>query len=229
MHCTSTIAMTPPAILLTSFGSFPGARTNPSGAVAALAAQRATRRLQRLGVRLVCAKLPVVFDAVAAQLAGLQSRHSPRAVLHLGLAASRKCVTPEARAVNRLTLRHADAAGRHSATPLVDKSGPAVLRASLHAASLARVVGHCGVAARVSRSAGDYVCNQTLYLSLLHSRRTGARGQLVGFIHLPRPGNGQQPLSRAITRRAGLRAMARAIEACLMLIAARLRGPWATR
>ena len=186
-------------LLLTSFGAFPGALVNPTEAVAALATRLVRRRLERIGIELVTACLPVVFAAVGAEVARLHARHAPLATLHLGFASSRKTMTPETRAMNRLTPRHPDASGACALSPWVRPGGAFLLPSTLSAARLTRVLRSCGIAARPSLSAGSYVCNQALYLSLISAV------DLVGFIHLPRP-------------RVGLsaRLMAAGVAACLM-------------
>ena len=207
-------------IMLTSFGGFPGARVNPTMAVAALAWRDAAPRLRRLGLRLVLANLPVVYGAVAGRLAHLYERHQPRAVLHLGLAGRRTAITPETRAVNRLSLLHVDASGRRAGHPAIDANGPHSLRATLPGARLLRAVRAGGAAAHLSRDAGDYVCNQVLYLSL---RRAARQGALVGFVHIPRPRGNHPPRRQGVTARPTLREMARAVTACLLYVARLLR------
>lgn len=216
-------------ILLTSFGGFPGAPVNPTQAISALAARQAGPRLARLGVRLECARLPVVFAEIAAALTAVQEHCHPQAILHLGLAANRRIATPETRAVNRVTLRHRDASGRLSAQRHAVKGGPDALRATLPAARLARVLQRSGTAAAPSRDAGGYVCNQTLYLSLLRANQCPGGSPLVGFIHVPLLRGAQRPCQRNSasahsSRRPTLRALAQAIAACLVDTAAQLRG-----
>ena len=209
-------------ILLTSFGAFPGAAQNPTEAVAALAAGLCARRLQRIGLRLVTAHLAVVFVAIPRDIAALHAAHKPRAVLHLGLAVSRKTMTPEARAVNRLSLRHADAGGAWAASAVIARGRPGVLTATFPAARLARILQGTGIDARVSRNAGSYVCNQALYLMLLRAPLACQ----VGFIHLPHPHplKSGRPSSRAGARPLlTLRHMAAGVAACLMAMA-RPRG-----
>ena len=189
-------------LLLTSFGAFPGAPVNPSEAVAALAARLVRRRLERVGIELVTARLPVVFAAVGTEVSRLHARHAPDCTLHLGLASSRKTMTPETRAVNRLTSRHPDATGACALRASVRPGGPFLLPSTLSAARLTRVLRSCDIAAQSSLSAGSYVCNQALYLSLL-----SGVGR-VGFIHLPRP---RAALSTQL--------MAAGVAACLMEMA----------
>ena len=206
----------PRTILLTSFGGFPGAAQNPTQAVAAVAARLCARRLRRIGVRLIGAHLPVMFAAIPREIAALHAVHQPQAVLHLGLAPSRKTMTPELRAVNRLSLRYPDASGARAASAVIAKGGRDTLTATLPAARLARLLRSRGIAARPSRNAGGYVCNQALYLSLLKAQPECR----VGFIHLPHPGSAAIPLSRVGAHPPlTLRLMAQGVSACLLAMA----------
>ena len=92
--------------------------------------------------------------------------------------------------------------------------GAAILPASLSAARLTRVLRASGLPAAVSRSAGDYICNQALYLSLSAARAQAEPPCKVGFIHLPRPGSSKQTPDRLA--RPGIAAMGRAVGACLL-------------
>ena len=199
--------MRPRVIVLTSFGGFPGAPVNPTEAIAMLAARRCAGRLQRLGIRLAHVHLPVDFARIKTEIAALFATHRPQAVLHLGLAARRKTLTPELQALNRISLRYPDASGAHATRGLIAPGAPDFLTATAPALRLVHILQGCGIDARVSRNAGAYVCNQTLYLSLL-AARGGHRACRVGFIHLP------QPSSRLTLRR-----MSDGVVACLIAMA----------
>jgi pyroglutamyl-peptidase len=64
---------------------------------------------------------------------------------------------------------------------------------------------------RRSIDAGDYLCNQLLYLSL------GLTAAPAGFIHVPRP-RGRTPKARLKAPRPTLAAVARAVEAAILVL-----------
>ena len=76
-------------------------------------------------------------------------------------------------------------------------------------------VGGAGYAALVelSRDAGDYVCNATLYRSL--AARLAPR---IGFIHVPRP-KGRRPPARGRDTRPSLETMTEAVTAAVLVVA----------
>ena len=74
-------------VLLTAFGSFPGAPVNPTMAIARRVERRHGRRLARLGVEIHTAVLPVVYKGAERRAADLIAAVQPHVVLHLGLAA----------------------------------------------------------------------------------------------------------------------------------------------
>ena len=109
--------------------------------------------------------------------------HKPDVVLHLGLAGRRKTVSIETRAKNRLSIIHPDAAQRQSRRLHIETGGAPIRVARWPAERLAAAVSRSGCRAARSIDAGDYLCNQALYLSL------GLHQGLCGFIHIPKPRN----------------------------------------
>ena len=124
--------------------------------------------------------LPVVFAAIDPALRDAVERHRPDAILHLGLASRRRHVSIETRASNRAGILHPDASGRPADLVLVP-GAPATLPATYPAARICAALRRGGVEARLSRDAGDYVCNAALYRSLL-----AAAAPRIGFVHVPR-------------------------------------------
>lgn len=206
----------PLTILLTGFGPFPGAPSNPSAQIVSLLGGAPAQRLARLGVRLETRILPVVFADGEARLATLITEIQPDAILHIGLAGRRRKLGVEARGRNRLTRLFHDAARALPAARHVLRDGPEFRAARLPLAEIAHRLRRAGAASEISRDAGAYVCNQTLYLSL------GAEVPLAGFIHVPRP-RGRLPLARVRRPRIGLRIMAKGIEEALVALAREAR------
>ena len=166
-------------VVVTGFGAFPGARSNPTLALMRRL-QRHAGRFARLGWRLETRFLPVVYAAIGPALATIERECAPDALLHFGLAARRRAISVETRAQNRLLPLKVDAARRLPPRGLAP-GGAEFLPVRLSAARLRAAIAASGARCGLSRDAGGYVCNQTLYLSLAHSRATQ-----VGFVHTPK-------------------------------------------
>ena len=109
----------PVKILLTGFGAFPGARTNPSTTLVKALALRHKARLARLGIDLHTAVLPVEFSSLPKALRQLSESVSPDAILHVGLAGRRREISIELAGRNRLSLLHPDAARKLPQAPRI--------------------------------------------------------------------------------------------------------------
>lgn len=165
-------------LLVTGFGAFPGAPRNPSADVARLL-QRSTPEFARADVRLRVAVLPVVHD-IAPALETLTAREKPDAILHLGLAARRRRVSVETRALNRASTLRPDARGRFCARLALRPGDAFARRATWPAGAFVVALRGQGIKAALSVDAGDYVCNAALWASL------GARAIPTLFVHMPR-------------------------------------------
>lgn len=181
----------PVKILVTGFGAFPGARTNPSATLVQNLAGKHAARLARLGIDLHVRLLPVVFDAVPALLDAISKAVRPNAILHVGLASRRRCASIELLARNRISPLRVDAARKLPLAATIQPGG-ANRKSTLPHQAIRHILQASGIHTRLSINAGDYICNQTLYLSL-------ARADVsAGFIHIPR-------LAGRIRRKSGTR------------------------
>jgi pyroglutamyl-peptidase len=203
-------------ILVTGFSAFPGAPVNPSAAIVMRLLRRHARRFQLHGIKVQTAVLPVIYEEVTHELEQLVACTHPDAIVHLGLASRRKQVSVEARAVNRITTLHPDAARRRAAARAVRAGGVPALRSPLATPSLVTLMRRTGVPTQLSIDAGDYVCNQTLYTSL------ASAGAPAVFIHVPRL-TGVRHESDEDAPQITLPALTRAVEVALVAIAAHVR------
>ena len=167
-------------ILVTGFGAFPGAPRNPTETLVRRL-ERHRGRLARLGVDLRCVVLPVRYADLPDRLATLATRHRPDVILHFGVAGRRKRVSVETRAVNHASPLHPDASGRRPAQTLRPAQRQ-VLHASYPSRRIFAALRGAGIAAEISRDAGDYVCNAALFHSLAQNLAPE-----IGFIHVPKP------------------------------------------
>lgn len=175
-------------VLLTGFGAFPGAPANPTERIVQRIARRHARHRLRRDIDLHTAILPVVYAGTGRRIRRLLDEHRPDIVIHLGLAARRRELSVETRARNRLSIVHPDAEGRLSGSHAVLPGRPAQRRSRWPAARLVNVMRRTGAPSRASIDAGDYLCNQALFLSLeMHDGP-------CGFVHVPRLRNMRAPL-----------------------------------
>lgn len=161
-------------ILVTGFEPFGRFSHNPSQALLA--------RLPAAvgGLELRTATLPVDTRRVEASLAPLWAAE-PAAIMHLGLAADRARLSLERVALNVLDFETADNAGVRLEDQPIEAEGPLARPSRLPLRPILAAWRSLAVPAELSSSAGTFLCNQTMYLSL------AARPErcLVGFIHLP--------------------------------------------
>lgn len=196
-------------ILLTGFEPFDGAADNPSLHLArTVAAEPASARLR-------AEILPVTYAGAGPALERALDRHAPDVLLSLGLAGGRAELCVERVAVNLADARIADNAGEWRIDSPVVPDGPAAYFATVPVKAIAAAMRGAGVPARVSDSAGTFLCNHVFYRAS-HLAATSRPGLRVGFIHVPwlpqqvpdRPGEPSMSLATMLT---GLRAAIHAI------------------
>lgn len=199
-----------PKLLLTGFGPFPNAPDNPT---AALVEALACRNAEHFGAGAVAAVvLPTDYRRSWAILRRRYRAFAPDVVLHFGLSRRAEAITLEGTASKRVDAGRPDAAGFAPRSGVARRSGPERLHSTMPVAEVAAALADAGITARLSDDAGSYVCNATLYRSLL-DRASAAR--LVGLVHVPMPGEGFPP---ATLEQAGV------IAAQVCCRAAQMRG-----
>lgn len=197
-------------LLLTGFEPFGGEPVNPSWTLAE-SLQGAAAEGWR--VQAVC--LPCTFTGAARALGAALRRHSPAAVLCLGLAAGRGELGLERVAVNLVDARIPDNAGEQPIDQPVVPGGPAAHFARLPLRAMLAAARAAGAPTGLSLSAGSYVCNHVFY-TLLHSLRRRP-AVAAGFVHVPlaeAPPAGPDPSRPWVPlalQRAGLEAMLRVL------------------
>jgi pyroglutamyl-peptidase len=212
-------------VLITGFGPFPGVPVNATMRLVPELAQAAARRFA--GVRIATAVLATEWAAAPRRLEALLEEIEPDLVLHFGVSSRARGFEVEARAQNAC-LQSPDAAGALPPGVSVREGGAEFVAATLPVRHIVARLRRRGIPAFVSRDAGGYLCNATLYHSLGCARdKPGCR---VGFIHIPatlgRPGAanrgrvGGRTLTWEQTQAGGLEILA----ACLRLPPALARG-----
>ena len=195
----------PIIVLLTGFGSFPGAPFNPTTALPARLAAR--RRPALAGVKRIAHVFRTSYAAVDRELPPLLMRTRPDVVLLFGVATRTNYLRVETRARNSRSPLFPDADGRHPGASAIAPRAPAALAGRAAHPALVAAVRAKGLPARLSHSAGRYLCNFAYWRALAAAHRGPAR--LVQFIHVPtvrhapmRPAKGRR-LTPADLLRAG--------------------------
>jgi pyroglutamyl-peptidase len=166
-------------ILVTGFEPFGGESVNASW--------EAARRLEgwRHGDAVAAARLlPCAYEASVKDLIRAIETLRPDALLMTGQAARRAVVCVERFARNLDDAAAPDNDGALRRALRISRGGPEWLEATAPVRTIARAIKEAGIPARVSRSAGGFVCNH-LYFGALQYLGGLKRPIRAVFVHLP--------------------------------------------
>lgn len=126
--------------------------------------------------------LPVVYNKCADRLKSLIEKHRPNGVICLGQAADTASIRIERLAVNLDDTDFADNEGNIHIDKVIAAEGPAAYFATLPTREMLNTCLDADIPAHLSYTAGNYVCNHTMYSLLHYIKKTNTIG---GFIHIP--------------------------------------------
>lgn len=165
-------------VLLTGFEPFGKYKENSSWAVAGKVAACGVE-----GVEVITCLLPVSFTGVAIALRRAVQEHTPDAIVMLGQAAGIDYIKLERIAINMMDASIADNDGFTPDEELIIPSGVAAMFANVNVKLLCKALIKENINAKVSNSAGLYVCNRLYYEALLMCGENP--GMKALFVHLP--------------------------------------------
>ncbi|MCH5278877.1 MAG: pyroglutamyl-peptidase I [Christensenellaceae bacterium] len=164
-------------ILVTGFEPFGNEQVNPSWqAVNALPSFV-------LGAQIAKLELPVVYDTCGELLIGAIERELPDAVLLVGQAMKRNCITPEFVAINQRD-GVKDNAGVEYRGCRITPEAPDAYFSTLPVRAMVRRMTENGIPAKLSYTAGTYVCNNLMFHAL-HYSAMNHPSMPTGFVHIP--------------------------------------------
>jgi pyroglutamyl-peptidase len=175
------IATPSPRMLLTGFGPFPTVPVNASAQLAEAAGTILSRTWPQ--GKILVAALPTDWRNGPAQLERLLRLHRPDIALHFGVARDASGFRLETVAENGV-LRQADASGYVPRRRTLNTRGPKTLSSTFPIRAIADRLMQLGLPVELSTDAGRYLCNATLYRSLLIARQM-RRSVMTGFVHIP--------------------------------------------
>lgn len=166
-------------VLLTGFGPFPRVPVNATMALVPRLAAAARQLFP--ATRVIDEILPTEWIAAPTIVDALIARHRPDIILHFGVSSRARGFEIESRGRNARAWA-ADACGAHPPSSLIRSEGNTIVPSRLRVDEIVRRVRLQRVPAYRSWSAGTYLCNATLYHSLVESR---GHAPVVGFVHIP--------------------------------------------
>jgi pyroglutamyl-peptidase len=165
--------------LVTGFEAYGGRDTNPAAEVSRALDGTRVGPLQLTGVQ-----LPVSLVGAPKRLVHLIDELAPDIVLCLGLWPGESMIRLERIALNRADFEIPDHAGYVAQDELLDRTGPDGLCATIPLQEAIQALWLEGIPARLSGTAGTFLCNATMYQMLNHARSHRPE-MLGGFMHLP--------------------------------------------
>jgi pyroglutamyl-peptidase len=169
----------PVKALVTGFEPYGGRGINPAAEIA-----RALHGTRVGPLHVTGACLPVSLDEAPKRLIDLIGEVEPHITLCLGLWPGEPVIRLERIALNRADFEIPDLDGRLAQNECLDPSGPDGLCATLPLHDTIEALLRQGIPARLSGTAGTYLCNATMYQMLSHAR-SSRPGMLGGFMHVP--------------------------------------------
>ena len=170
-------------LLITGFEPFGGQTVNPSWeAVAQLPDTIGEWMLHKM-------RIPVEYETAPRLVLEKAREIGAEAVISVGQAGGRNAVTPEVIGISLREAASADNAGRLCKGEPIDPEGPDGIFSTLPVRAMVAAIAAKDIPAKLSYSAGAYVCNDVLYTLLRQFEGTSVR---AGFIHVPFiPGQGE--------------------------------------
>lgn len=161
-------------VLVTGFGPFEGFRSNPAEVVA--------NHLAEMHTDVEACILPVVYHEAGEVLLDELESLCPDLVISFGLNANIGHINLEEIAVNIRSSEIADNKGNTMTDTPILENGPLAYRTRLPTLSLREGLRKNGIPAKLSYSAGVYICNEVFYLEMDWAHR---EGKSAGFVHIP--------------------------------------------
>lgn len=127
--------------------------------------------------------LPVDFHQAGKHVLEAIQTHQPDAVISLGLAAGRQMITPERIAINCQDGAK-DNAGYIPLGEKIQETGADGYFSTLPIQAMVNKLHANTFPARISNTAGTYVCNHVMY-QVLHACKQQEKEIPAGFIHIP--------------------------------------------
>ena len=171
--------MTGRAILVTGFEPYGGRSLNP-----ACEAMRALDGHSIGGAHVIGRPLPVSLARLPGEIEALLAEYDPDAVISLGLWPGESAIRIERVGINIADFEIPDNEGAVAVDEMLAGDGATARLATLPLRAIEQAMLAAGIPARLSSTAGTFLCNACLY-NFLDAIARRARPALCGFLHVP--------------------------------------------
>ncbi len=171
--------MTQLVALVTGFESYGGHGLNPAGEVVSC-----VDGLEVDGARVVGRNFPVSFASLRQNIRQTFAEVDPAVVLSLGLWPGEAVVRLERIGINIADFEIPDNEGTVVVDETLNRGAAAARLATLPLRRIQDALLEAGIPARLSSTAGTFLCNATLY-SFLREVEDSGKAVRCGFMHLP--------------------------------------------
>lgn len=161
-------------VLVSAFEPFGGSSVNSSQQVLKEIEKNSPKNLELYFV----ADVPVVFDEAYSHLKPHIQKFVPDAIVALGQAEGRPCVTVESVAYN--WMHGKDNRGFSAEKQKIDSKAKSFLRSGLSANKLVSAANQAGLTCEISLTPGSFVCNRLMFDLLRFESHIPS-----GFVHIP--------------------------------------------
>jgi pyroglutamyl-peptidase len=166
-------------ILVTGFEPYGGRRLNPAHEI-----MNAVDGKTIGGVHIAGRPLPVAIEPLKRRITELLDELQPSAVLGLGLWPGEAIIRLERVGLNLADFEVADNEGKLLREEAISSNGVPARFATLPLRRIERTLLASGIPARVTMTAGTFLCNACLY-GFLEAAEHRSPSPLCGFIHVP--------------------------------------------
>lgn len=165
-------------VLVTGFSAFDGESINPSFQ----AVEELPDSIK--GYKVIKKQLPVSFGQSVIVLDNYIKEYNPAIIINVGQAGGRSEISLERIAINIDDARIPDNDGVKPVNKEISKDGDNAYFTKLPIYKIKKAINGEGIPAKISNSAGTYVCNHIMY-ELLHQLADNYPNKIGGFIHVP--------------------------------------------
>ncbi len=164
-------------ILMTGFSPFGGEKINPSW--------EAIKNIRYFeNIEIIKSEIPTEFFKATEISKELLKKYTPDILLHVGQAGGRNIITFEKIGINLRDSKSPDNSGYIANYEKISEDGLDGYFSTLNIEKIVNLLNKKNIPAKISLSAGSYVCNEVLYSSLKYIKDNNLNTK-CSFIHVP--------------------------------------------